>query len=319
VDKLNPLLAACFVLAWAWIGGGWCAEEQAKDRPWQDTFELDKCTHLTTGKNRFFILEPGYQIVLASKTVQVFITVLQETVKINGIETRVIEEREFGNGKLKEVSRNFYTICKEHGDVFYHGEDVDDYEDGKVVGHGGTWRAGVDGARAGLMMPGKTAVGLRHYQEIAPKVAMDRAEIVEDDVTLEAPGKKYTHCLKVLETTPLEATKSIKLYAPEVGLVFDDGMVIVDRGSDRTPPKGPIEVKADVGGAYAEVEVSKKDMPEAVAEVVGKLHPKGEIREIKRETRADGQTVYALEILVGGEQYDLEVTPEGKVLRNKKE
>lgn len=80
-----------------------------------------------------------------------------------------------------------------------------------------------------------------------------------------------------------------------------------------------MDLKVDVGGAYAETEVSAKDMPAAAADVVAKLHPKGEIREVKRETRANGQTVYALEIFVDGKQHDVEVTPEGNVLRNQKE
>lgn len=91
------------------------------DGAWLGTFEPAKCTRATTGKNRFFILEPGYQLILAEKNEQVAVSVLEATEKVDGIETRVIEEREWDKGKLKEVSRNYFTICKEHGDLFTQG------------------------------------------------------------------------------------------------------------------------------------------------------------------------------------------------------
>jgi hypothetical protein len=316
--RLAPVLALASGL-FAGCGGGPSSAAAPPDSAWTDTFALEKCTQLTMGKNRFFVLVPGYQLILADKTDQVVITVLDDTFKVNGIETRVVEEREFAGGKLKEVSRNYFTICKEHGDVFYHGEDVDDYKDGKVTGHGGAWRAGVNGARAGLMMPAKTPVGLRHYQEVAPGVAMDRAEIVSDAVTFESPAGEFKGCLKVVETTPLEPDQSVKIYAPEVGLVFDSDLVLVARGEGKKPPASPVEVPAGVGGALAEVEIRESEMPAPVATAVKQLHPDGKIKEIKRESHAGGKTVYALEVMVGTQQYDVEVAPDGKVLLDKKE
>ena len=65
---------------------------------------------------------------------------LDDTEMVDGIETRVVEEREYEDGKLVEISLNFFAMANETGDVFYFGEDVDDYADGEVVGHGGQWR-----------------------------------------------------------------------------------------------------------------------------------------------------------------------------------
>jgi hypothetical protein len=88
--------------------------------------------------------------VLESRTAKVVITVLDETKRIGSIETRVVEEREEEDGQLKEVSRNFFAVCKEHGDVFYFGEEVDDYKGGKIVNHSGAWRADEKNSRAGI-------------------------------------------------------------------------------------------------------------------------------------------------------------------------
>ena len=197
-----------------------------------DSFMLDRCTGFSsTGSNPFFILEPGYQLVLEGKEdgedINLTITVLDETEEITTEETgvvttRVVEERETIGGELVEVSRNFFAICDRDNSVFYFGEDVDFYENGVIVGHEGSWRAGVNGARAGIIMPGTILLGSRYFQEIAPEVAMDRAEIVSINKVIETPFGEYENCLKTKETAPLEpSAKEFKYHAPGVGLIKD--------------------------------------------------------------------------------------------------
>jgi len=205
------------------------AAETAGDeegRKWTDSFGLENCTFSSTGRNRFFILEPGYQLILESNEEKVVITVLNEMQKIGNIETRVVEEREEENGELKEVSRNFFAICKEHGDVFYFGEEVDDYQNGKVIGHSGSWRADEKDSKAGIIMPGTILLGARHYQEIAPN-AMDRAEIISDNVTMNTPAGTFHNCIRVEETSGIDPDdKCYKTYAPGVGLIQDEDLLL---------------------------------------------------------------------------------------------
>lgn len=305
-------------------GGG--PASSAAEGGWLSAFDTKACTWSSVGKNTYFILEPGYQLVLGGGSEQLFVTVLKETEMVDGVETRVVEEREFVEGKLKEVSRNYFAICKEHRDVFYFGEDVDDYKGGKVVGHGGAWRAGRKGAQAGLMMPGKPRVGLRHYQEIAPGQAMDRAEVQQMDATIETPAGAFKDCLKAAETTPLEpGDVSIKVYAPGIGIVRDDKLTLMRRGQAADGPIEPLDSARDEksaekeGDELGEVEIKFEDMPPELAKKVRELHPTGTIKEVKRETHAGGKIIYALEVMVGGQQYDVEVTERGKVIRNKAE
>ncbi|MBN2492031.1 MAG: hypothetical protein JXQ29_14385 [Planctomycetes bacterium] len=205
-----------------------------KARQFQDSFDLDHRKFASTGRNRYFILEPGYQLVLEGKegahTVQLAVTVLAETRQIGAIETRVVEERETVDGALIEISRNFLAICTETRSVFYFGEEVDLYKDGKVIGHEGAWIHGQNGARAGLMMPGDPVLGARYYQEVAPQVAMDRGEIVSMDTVLETPAGKFTSCLKVREENPLDGEKDLKIHAPGIGLVQDEDLLLVKYG-----------------------------------------------------------------------------------------
>lgn len=201
-----------------------------KGKKWTKSFGHENCTFSSVGKNRFFILQPGYRLVLESRAEKVTITVLNETKKIRGVETRIVEEREEKNGKLVEVSRNFFAECKEHGDVFYFGEEVDDYKDGKIVGHSGAWRADEKDSQEGILMPGTILLGARHYQEISPK-AMDRAEILRDDVTMKTPAGTFKDCITVEETSGLDPDeKCYKTYAPGVGLIQDEDLLLTSYG-----------------------------------------------------------------------------------------
>ncbi|MBN2376288.1 MAG: hypothetical protein JXD22_07800 [Sedimentisphaerales bacterium] len=197
-----------------------------QEKKWTKSFDVENRTFSTVGRNRFFILEPGYQLVLASSREKVVITVLDEIKKIGEVETRVVEEREEENGELKEVSRNFFAICKKYGDIFYFGEEVDEYEDGKIVKHSGAWRADEKNSSAGILMPGTILLGARHYQEIAPN-AQDRAEIMSDDVTMKTPAGTFTNCIKIEETSGLDPKdKCYKTYAPGVGLIQDEDLLL---------------------------------------------------------------------------------------------
>ena len=101
--------------------------------------------------------------------------------------------------------------------------------DGKVVNHESAWRAGVAGARLGLMIPAKPMVGQKFYQEIAPKVAMDRVEVVSIDETVKTPAGVFEHCVHLRETTPLERDVSHKYYAPGIGIIKDDEFELAER------------------------------------------------------------------------------------------
>ena len=209
------------------------------DAPWATDFDTSPANMTSVGKSKYFVLEPGhYQVLKDDDGNQVTITVLDETKVVDGVETRIIEERELAKGKLVEVSRNYFAIHKASQDAFYFGEHVDMYDDGKVVSSEGSWLAGVDGAKAGLIMPGKPKAGYRHYQEQAAGIAMDRAEILSTKETVQTPAGKLKNCLKVAETNALKTGElEYKFYAPGIGLVREEQMLLVEHGI-RRPEQG---------------------------------------------------------------------------------
>lgn len=189
---------------------------------WRDQFAINRSNLFPTGTNPYITMQPGRVLKLTHGNDTLTVTILDQTQQVDGITTGILEERETNNGALVEVSRNFLATDRDTGDVYYFGEDVDNYKNGKVVSHESAWRAGVAGARFGLMIPAKPVVGQKFYQEIAPKVAMDRAEIVSTDVTVKTPAGVFAHCAHLRETTPLEPDVSDKYYAPGVGIIKDD-------------------------------------------------------------------------------------------------
>jgi hypothetical protein len=223
-------MAGCVLLAA--MGGVAAAADCTKGEFTQD-FRTQDCTFVNVGRMPFFVLEPGYWLELEGDQKdgfhQLTITVLADTEMVGGVSTRVVEERERVDGELEEVSRNFFALCEETGSIFYFGETVDNYEDGVIVNHGGSWRAGTGGAKPGILMPGDFLLGSRYFQEVAPNVAMDRgcnAAMGLREATLTGT---FNGCVEVFETSPIEpGSKSRKRYCPGIGLVRDDALRLSD-------------------------------------------------------------------------------------------
>jgi hypothetical protein len=218
-------LTTMVVIVLAIVSGGARSSALPQDTGFTTTFGIEPGDLGPTGRNPFFVLEPGYQLTLEDSKTRLVITVQNETKTVDGVETRLVEERESEHDQLVEVSRNFYAISKRTNSVFYFGEEVDTYKNGKVVDHEGAWLSGVAGAKFGLMMPGLPLLHARYQQEIAPKIAMDRAEIVSLTGTLNTPAGEFLNVLKIEESSPLEPlVKESKLYARGIGLIQDGSL-----------------------------------------------------------------------------------------------
>jgi len=221
---------AALIVLFLYIGN---VRSQPQDnKTWQSVFAVDKKTLGVKGANPYFNLTPGYELSFKNGKETDVITVLNEVKRIDDVDTRVVQDREFNaDGRLVELTRDYYAIDAATNDVYYFGEDVDNYDkNGKISGHEGSWLSGVKGAKFGLMMPANPKTGQRFYQEQAPGVAMDRVEIASITATVTVPAGKFTRVVHVIETTPLESGKSEKWYATGVGMVKDDKMELVRNG-----------------------------------------------------------------------------------------
>ncbi len=199
---------------------------RADDAEWRRSFDVDKKKLGPVGSNPYFPLTPGLKIHLSDGSETVIFSVLDETKVVDGVETRVVEERETEDGELVEISRNYFASDGSTGDVYYFGEDVDIYEDGKVVSHDGAWLSGVNGVKFGLIMPGKPSVGDKFYLEDAPG-AVERVEVAALDAKLDTPLRSFSELVYCREHDVLDGGVSLKWYAHGIGMVGDDEMRVL--------------------------------------------------------------------------------------------
>jgi hypothetical protein len=215
---------ACGVLSETRVSS---SQSRKPDAAWQDHFDVLKTDLLPTGNNPFIPMQPGRMLRLKHGNDSLTITVLRDTQQVDGVTAGILEERETKDGAIVEVSRNFLATHRMTSNVYYFGEDVDNYKNGRIVNHESAWRSGVNGARFGLMIPSSPVIGQRFYQELAPKVAMDRVEVVSTNERVNTPAGTFEHCVHLRETTPLEHDVSHKYFAPGVGLVKDDDFELI--------------------------------------------------------------------------------------------
>ncbi|MDP8221752.1 MAG: hypothetical protein P9L99_00210 [Candidatus Lernaella stagnicola] len=185
----------------------------------------------TTIDNPWLPLVVGDRFVLEGEddgeTIRVEIDVLDEVETVAGVETRVVRETEYEDGDLIEVSWNWFAQAAD-GTVCYFGEDVDIYEDDEVVSHDGAWRAGDNGAQAGILMPGDPQVGDAYYQEYWVGEAEDMGSITGFGGEISTPAGDFTDTMSVTDFNPLEDCESDdKVYVRGIGLVDDAGVKLI--------------------------------------------------------------------------------------------
>lgn len=147
------------------------------------------------------------------------IVVASDTRVVMGIPCVIVRDRVFLNDQLVEDTYDWFAQDKD-GNVWYFGEDVDNYVDGVVADHYGSWEAGVDGAEPGIIMLGNPAVGLKYRQEHYEGQAEDQGEIVGKNESVSVIAGSFSGCLKIKETNPLDPSfLEYKYYAKGVGLV----------------------------------------------------------------------------------------------------
>ncbi len=147
--------------------------------------------------------------------------ILRQPDRIAGIPVTVVDVREYENGKLVEHTLDYYAQRRD-GSVWYVGEHVDDYENGKISGHGGEWIAGEKGAKPGLFMPADPKVGDKFEQERAPGVAEDRSEVVDVGLEVETKAGRFDDCIRTSDYAPLDKSRELKYYCRGIGMVREE-------------------------------------------------------------------------------------------------
>jgi hypothetical protein len=174
-----------------------------------------------------FPLEPGttwtYEVTGDSEET-IVVTVLEERRDILGISATVVHDVVTdASGTVIEDTYDWYAQDVD-GNVWYLGEDTTAFEDGSSS-KAGSWEAGVDGARAGIVMPAAPEVGMAYQQEYLAGEAEDQAEIMDVGARLSIGLGDYDDVVVTNDFTPLELdVLERKYYAPGVGLIFEESL-----------------------------------------------------------------------------------------------
>ena len=157
---------------------------------------------------------------------KIVVTVTNKTTKIMGVPVRVVTDVVRMDGKVTENTVDWYAEDTD-GNVWYFGEQTQAaVEDTKLVTVDGSWEAGVDGAKPGIIMPAVPVKGNVYRQEWLLGDAEDVAGILSVKASASAPAASCAStCVKTHDYSPLEPDASeSKFYAPGIGVivVLDD-------------------------------------------------------------------------------------------------
>lgn len=175
--------------------------------------------------NAYMPLIPGTTRVYESQTVdgleRIEVTVLDETRVVLGVTTTVVRDTVTLDGVLVEDTFDWFAQ-DEAGNVWYFGEAVDNYEDGVLANHDGSWEAGVDGAQPGIVMFANPLAhaGEPYRQEYFPGEAEDIGRVVGVAGPLTVPFGSFDDVVQTEDWTPLEPdVREAKYYARGVGVI----------------------------------------------------------------------------------------------------
>ena len=186
---------------------------------------VDSTRFVHPAANPYFPLEPGrvtrYRGTDEGERLREAVRVTHHTKRIEGVRTRVVSDvLRRADGTLAEKTHDWYAADQD-GNVWYFGERTATYdESGHLESPEGSWEAGVDGARAGLVMPADPHPTDAYRQEFYRGHAEDQAWVVQDRTAVRTPMRRFRHVVRSLEWSRLEpGVVSVKLYARGVGIV----------------------------------------------------------------------------------------------------
>ena len=186
---------------------------------------LDPNDFVSVVENPYLPRIPGTKYIYESRTDEgvelIEIEILAETKEILGIAATVMRDNVYLNDEVIEDTFDWFAQDQD-GNVWYLGEDVSNYEDGKLADKQGSWEAGLDGAQPGIVMFGDPAahIGETVRQEYYKGEAEDMTQLLSIGESVSIPLGSFDNVLNMLDTMPLEPNlREEKYYAQGIGVV----------------------------------------------------------------------------------------------------
>ncbi len=187
---------------------------------------IDPANFVAAVDNPYFPLTPGtvwvYEAHLEDGTVERNeIEVLQETRQIMGVKASVVHDLVYADGQIVEGTYDWYAQDKD-GNVWYLGEAVDNYENGTIKDHKGSWEWGVDGALPGIIMWAAPSAHLNevYRQEFYLGHAEDEGQVLSVSESVTVPFGSFENVVKTFDFSSHDPNlQENKFYAPGIGVI----------------------------------------------------------------------------------------------------
>jgi len=184
--------------------------------------------------NPYFPLVAGNQWKYEGNGETITVTVTDKTKLIEGVTCVVVNDVVKEDGVPVEDTNDWYAQDRE-GNVWYCGEiavdfevfEGDDPEDPELVAIDGSWKAGRDSAKPGILIGAMPQVGDIYRQEVSLGDAEDIAEVISisGNESVAAGFSCNNNCVVTRDGTPIEpGVYENKHYVPGLGLILEEDM-----------------------------------------------------------------------------------------------
>jgi len=185
--------------------------------------EVNIANFTTVGKNAYFNLEPGYRLRYTDGSLVRTLTVRRTTKIVDGVETRLVEEKEEKDGQPIKVVWKYYAFDKTTTALYCFGVHVQRYQEGNLVSHR-SWCSGVQGAVFALALPAAPKLGDCFVRGHVKRVY----DVIDTTATVVTPAGTFCNCLRTHTKVSGEDGIREKVFAPGVGVVQDGQFKLVE-------------------------------------------------------------------------------------------
>ncbi|MFQ5671335.1 MAG: hypothetical protein ACE5HD_12600 [Acidobacteriota bacterium] len=192
------------------------------------TFEDPLSIGTSVPVNLLFPLVPGVRKVFRNEVEgeTTTVSVTRDTKEILGVNCIVVSDivSDSESGEVLEDTEDYFAQDVD-GNVWYFGELSQEFEDGDLVSLEGSWKAGRDFAKQGILMAADPMVGDVYRQEFFLGDAEDLGEVLSLSGSATVPLSSAScdgNCFVSKDFTPLEpGTFEEKFYTPRIGVILE--------------------------------------------------------------------------------------------------
>ncbi len=173
--------------------------------------------------NPYFPLIPGrtrhYAVANGESGDQLTVTDTADTKLIMGVLCFGVQDRGLNSERLFEDTWRWYAQNQD-GDVWLFAQETKKY-DYNVVTEDLSWQAGTNGAKPGIVMPGRPQdyLNKEYQEELVAGVAEDKAQVLSLNETVTVPYGTFSGCLKIKVSSGRD---EYRYYASGIGLILSE-------------------------------------------------------------------------------------------------